>query len=350
MDRKLLMCTHRYCAVLALLLMTCTATADDSVSPLDADGHLVDFQRDIAPILVQRCLDCHGPEDAKNDFRVDDVDTLMDYVEPEDVESSSLFTDYLITDSEDELMPPAEQGGPLSAGELALIRIWIEEGANWPEGAVVAAAASGEAVPEPKPVDAPRSLAERLWAFQGFLHPATVHFPIALLLFGALFVVLGWKWPKLGTQIPLACLLIGAPSAIGATLMGWSFADEQGYAGWRTIDMDSELFWHRWSGVIVTVVSTVLAIVALLAIRRGNEKLTRVWKVGLLAVAAMVGAVGHQGGELSYGSDFYPKAFRILLGTTDEVAEEVVAEPEADPATTANHDSPAPALNDLSGD
>ena len=33
----------------------------------------------------------------------------------------------------------------------------------------------------------------------------------------------------------------------------------------------------------------------------------------------MVGAVGHQGGEMSYGADFYPKAFRILLGTSEEV-------------------------------
>jgi hypothetical protein len=27
-----------------------------------------------------------------------------------------------------------------------------------------------------------------------------------------------------------------------------------------------------------------------------------------------VGAVGHQGGEMSYGKDFYPRAIRILLG------------------------------------
>ncbi len=292
---------------------------EEGDSPLDDDGRIVNFQRDVAPIFVARCLECHGPEEAKNDFRVDDVDTVMQYVEPEDLESSTMYVDYLITESEDELMPPPKHGGPLSASELALIRVWIEEGAVWPEDAVVAAAEEVAApVAQPKPASRPLTLAERIWAFQGFLHPATVHFPIALLLFGAFFVVLGWKWPSVGTQIPLACLLLGAPAAAAATLMGWSFASEQGYAGWTTVDFESDVFWHRWSGVIVAILSLLLAVVALLAIRKEDSKLTAVWKVGLIVVALMVGAVGHQGGELSYGHDFYPKAFRILLGTQED--------------------------------
>ena len=43
------------------------AFADESVSPVDDDGHLVRFQRDIVPIFRDRCLECHGPDDAKND-------------------------------------------------------------------------------------------------------------------------------------------------------------------------------------------------------------------------------------------------------------------------------------------
>ena len=83
MDRILLTYTARFSAVIAVLaITTLTFAADsspvaeenvteDSVSPLNENGHLVDFRRDIAPILVHRCLDCHGPDDAKNDFRVD---------------------------------------------------------------------------------------------------------------------------------------------------------------------------------------------------------------------------------------------------------------------------------------
>ncbi|TWU57330.1 c-type cytochrome domain-containing protein [Rubripirellula reticaptiva] len=301
-------------------------------TPLDENGHLVQFGRDIAPLLVKHCLECHGPDDAKNDFRVDDRDMMMDYLEPDDADSSTLYVDYLTTDDEDMLMPPRSHGGPLSAGELALVKVWINEGADWPEDFAI----DGSRVAVLLDVDvdvaqAPKSLLERVWAAQGFLHPATVHFPIALLMFGAGFVVLGWKWPSLGTQIPLACLLFGAVSAVGATLMGWSFATEQGYGSWNRFDaemMDREIFWHRWSGVIVSILSVGFAIVALLSLRGDRPKMNFVWKFGLLVCAAISGLVGHQGGEMSYGEDFYPKMFRTLLGTekvdVDSVDVEVV--------------------------
>ncbi|MGB7327390.1 MAG: c-type cytochrome domain-containing protein [Rubripirellula sp.] len=290
--------------------------ADES-TPLDENGHLVQFGRDIAPLLRKHCLECHGPEDAKNDFRVDDREMMLDYLEPEDADSSTLYVDYLTIDDDDMLMPPRSHGGPLSASELALVKVWINEGADWPEdfmmdGSEVADSVDAVAAP------APKSLFDRVWAAQGFLHPATVHFPIALLMFGAAFVVLGWKWPALGTQIPLACLLFGSVTAVSATLMGWSFATEQGYGSWNRFDaemMDREIFWHRWSGVIVSILSVGFAIVALLSLRGDRPKMNFVWKFGLLVCAAISGLVGHQGGEMSYGEDFYPKMFRTLLGT-----------------------------------
>ncbi|MDA9859154.1 cytochrome C, partial [Rubripirellula sp.] len=86
---------------------------------------------------------------------------------------------------------------------------------------------------------------------------------------------------------------------------------------WDLFDWDREVDVHRWSGLIVTLVSVVLAGVALMSLWKGSERLTKVWKVGLLACAGMVGAVGHQGGELSYGKDFYPRAWRILTDTVE---------------------------------
>lgn len=333
--------------VLALLLLPCgVSRAQDSadaqtaelVSPLDDEGRLVQFDRDIAPILQKHCLECHGPEDAKNDFRVDEQDLMMDYIEPEDAESSSMYIDYLTIDDEDMLMPPKEHGGPLSAGELALIRVWINEGAHWTEGYVFSESSDGAIVaPPPPPVAPPQTLSDRVWVAQGFLHPATVHFPIALFLLGGGFVVLGWKWPSVGTQIPLACLLLGAASAIAATLMGWAFAPEQGYGGsWNILQWSREVDTHRWSGVVVTILSTVLAIIALVALWKDSDSLTNVWKVGLLVCAAMIGAVGHQGGEMSYGSDFYPRAWRILIGASEQEDVQVI---EAVPPIEATADT-----------
>lgn len=298
--------------------------------PLDEDGRVVSFERDIIPIFREHCLECHGPDDAKNDFRIDDPDLVFGYVEAEDAESSSLFVDYLTTDDDDMLMPPRSHGGPLEPAELALVRLWINEGADWPDDAMLDGSGA------PLPVDDVATASQlglfgRVWAFQGFLHPATVHFPIALLLLGAVFVVLGWKWPAIGTQVPMACLLIGAATSIVATMMGWSFSMEKGYGSWSRFDFDAEIFWHRWSAVIVTALSTIFAIIALMSLKKDSSRLTSVWKIGLLLVAGLVGAVGHQGGELTYGKDFYPKAFRVLLGT-----------PEPDKTTGTEQAAPEP--------
>ena len=320
---------------------TATHAQESDRSPLKHEGHLVDYARDIAPILRARCLECHGPEDAKNDFRVDDRDSLMDYVEAEDVESSSLLVDYLTTDDEDMLMPPKSHGGPLGPKELALIQVWIQEGAQVPEDYQMSSSVVAD-YPKENLRQGPRTIAQRIWGALGFLHPAMVHFPIALFLLGGGFVVVGWKWPSVGFQIPLACLLLGTASAIASSAMGWSFAVEQGYGeNWNLLDWDREIDTHRWSGLIVTIVASVFSILALAALWNDSEKLAKTWKAGLLICAAMVGAVGHQGGELNYGEDFYPRALRILTGANELPAEEpaeIKSINDPDPPTTGPED------------
>ncbi|MEM9589207.1 MAG: c-type cytochrome domain-containing protein, partial [Planctomycetota bacterium] len=100
---------------------------------LDEDGNLVQFDRDVAPILRQHCLECHGSDDAKADFSLNDGEQIMDYLEVGDASLSDLYTEYLTTEDEDMMMPPPSHGGPLSPSELALFKIWIDEGASWPE-------------------------------------------------------------------------------------------------------------------------------------------------------------------------------------------------------------------------
>ncbi|MEO1525695.1 MAG: c-type cytochrome domain-containing protein [Planctomycetota bacterium] len=333
--------------VLWLCLLACftipsgrLAAAPQDGSPLDSEGRLVDFNRDVAPIFRKNCLECHNEDEAKADFRIDDPDSVFSYVEAGDLESSTMYGDYLITDDPDYVMPPS---GHLSAQDLSVLRVWIEEGAHWPEDAAVVEKVAGETETEAaveEEAEAPMGLVDRVWAFQGFFHPATVHFPIALFLFGAFFVALGWFWKSLGDQIPLACLLLGAPSAVVASAMGFAFADEKGYGSWTKINMDSEIFWHRWSGVIVALVAMILALIALWALRSGSEKLRRTWRLGLLVTAAMVGLVGHQGGELHYGKEFYEKAINILLGSNEAVA-------DAEPVQPIDEDSSVSSEGDV---
>ncbi|HBJ35877.1 MAG TPA: cytochrome C [Planctomycetaceae bacterium] len=332
-------------SLIAFLLfgLTIPASAQQAASPVDDQGRVVQFRRDIAPIFASRCLECHNAKNAKNDFRIDTPDSIVDYIEAGDSGASSLMTEYLLSEDPDMLMPPASHKGPLSPAELALVRVWIDEGADWPEGYVVRAAgvaapldASGE-VSSGDLATEPASLPARLWAFQGYFHPATVHFPIALLLVGGLFVVVGLKYPVLGDHVALSCLFIGTASSIVASAMGWAFAVQRGYGSWNRVDMDSEIFWHRWSAIIVTVLAIVISFVALAALSKGSERLRKVWKIGLLGLAAMVGAVGHQGGEMTYGALHYQQAFELIFGKAEAAVEAVVeplipAEPAVEPA------------------
>ena len=315
------------------MLIGASGVVAAGISPVDDEGRLVNFNRDIAPIFRERCLECHNEDNAKNDFRIDQWDSVSSYVEPEDVEGSSMFVDYMVSDDPDMLMPPPSHNGPLPPSDLALVRLWIEEGAiwpdNWPDNAsvvgVVDIAGAVQEAPATMAAFSPAtsSIGMRMWMAQGFLHPATVHFPVALLLLGGVFVVIGWKFPSVGTQIPLACLLIGAATSVAASMMGWSFAGTQGYGGWTKMN-DSlfdqpEIFWHRWSAVILTTIAVASAGVALWSLRKPTLRATKIWKSGLLVCALLVGAVGHQGGEMTYGKGLYADMFDWVLGRDSDI-------------------------------
>lgn len=99
----------------------------------------VDFEKEILPILEENCLDCHGPDKQKSEFRVDQRavmlhggDSGLASIVPGDPESSFLV-EVIDGSNEDMLMPPRERGGePLTSEQVALIESWIAEGAQWP--------------------------------------------------------------------------------------------------------------------------------------------------------------------------------------------------------------------------
>lgn len=102
----------------------------------------INFNRDIRPLLSDRCFHCHGPDAKKREaaLRLDtregalaplDDDGEMFTVVPGDPDKSELFY-RIITDDEIDVMPPPESKLPaFSKKEIALIKRWIEEGANY---------------------------------------------------------------------------------------------------------------------------------------------------------------------------------------------------------------------------
>ena len=97
----------------------------------------VDFARDIQPIFASRCYECHGEVKQKSGLRLDDKAVALrggesgkPAIAPGSSASSRLFQ--LVTHpNPDERMP--RKGEPLSAQQIALLRAWIEQGANWPD-------------------------------------------------------------------------------------------------------------------------------------------------------------------------------------------------------------------------
>jgi hypothetical protein len=74
------------------------------------------------------------------------------------------------------------------------------------------------------------------------------------------------------------------------------------------------LFWHRWLGLTVAVLSSVAAVFAFLARRRPKSSVRHIWRPAVLGIALLTAWVGHQGGELKWGEQLYHDAFDRLMG------------------------------------
>ncbi|MHC4995564.1 MAG: DUF2231 domain-containing protein, partial [Planctomycetota bacterium] len=171
--------------------------------------------------------------------------------------------------------------------------------------------------------------AQSVWESIGVLHPAMVHFPVALLTVAAMFIVLGWVFKKISPDVVFYSLLFGALSSIVATALGWSFSPYEGYGVWNK-EFDSgnfetitsvAVFYHRWSGVLLTALACLAALLAIIARFKEGEprKLNFWWKSMTLASALLVAIVGHQGGELVYGEEFYHEAIDLALYGPKEI-------------------------------
>ena len=109
------------------------------------------FDRDIQPILETHCYECHGAKKTKAKLRLDRRAAAMKGGEtgvaivPGDSEHSLMVRRLLGLDGDDR-MP--KDGDPVPAAQIALIRAWIDQGAEWPEAAGEVPSAASPAEPE----------------------------------------------------------------------------------------------------------------------------------------------------------------------------------------------------------
>lgn len=100
---------------------------------------VVEFNRDIRPILSDICFNCHGPDAKRREanLRFDieaeakaKLESGSHAIVPGDVTASSLIV-RITSANDDERMPPADFGRQLSARQVQLLTRWIEQGAKW---------------------------------------------------------------------------------------------------------------------------------------------------------------------------------------------------------------------------
>jgi hypothetical protein len=132
-------CKIRYDSYLSLsaVLLFAPITTFGAKSP-DATPK-IDFNRDIRPIFSEHCYTCHGPDDQKRKagLRLDVQDDAFKELKsgnhalvPGDLGKSAMIGRITSTDP-DEVMPPPKHNKPLKPEQIALIKQWVQEGAQW---------------------------------------------------------------------------------------------------------------------------------------------------------------------------------------------------------------------------
>ena len=109
----------------AALSALATAIASGQATPK------VDFVKDVQPIFQKSCFMCHGPNQQMGNLRLDAKQSVLaKVVVPGKLAESPLYQ-RVAGLGEGARMP---MGGGLAKPQIATIKAWIEQGAEWPDG------------------------------------------------------------------------------------------------------------------------------------------------------------------------------------------------------------------------
>ncbi|MBC7966089.1 MAG: PSD1 domain-containing protein, partial [Fuerstia sp.] len=114
-----------------LPLVACAQPTSDRV---DSEYH-----KSIQPLLIAKCVKCHGAEKQKGGLRLDDKQAAFkggDSEVPAIVpghSSESRLVQLVTSNDNDERMPPDGEGEPLTEAQINLLKSWIDAGAIWPD-------------------------------------------------------------------------------------------------------------------------------------------------------------------------------------------------------------------------
>ncbi len=136
------------------------------VTPIQADDGGADFfEQHVRPVLVAKCLECHGPDESEGELRLTSREALLKGGQSGPVVIAKNPTDSLLIKAIRQAgklkMPPEEK---LSDQEIAALAKWVELGLPWPDAATLVRPNRGEMIV----TDADR----QHWAFRPVANPA----------------------------------------------------------------------------------------------------------------------------------------------------------------------------------
>ncbi len=109
---------------------------------VDAADRTIDFVTDVEPILHEHCYRCHGEVQDKGGLRLSRRAAAFGVADSEEPiilagkPDQSLLIVRIIDSDAGDLMP--SDGDPLSKEDVETLKLWIQQGANWPDSAAVA--------------------------------------------------------------------------------------------------------------------------------------------------------------------------------------------------------------------
>lgn len=149
----------RLSAVIAIIFLSRYVAAEDSVEL---------FERHVRPVLLERCVSCHGPDQQESGVRLDSREQILHGTEeldplviPGNPDASRLMQVVLYSEDDTQMPPKAK----LPETVLAGIRRWIATGAEWPDDSEFGRAEAFDA-----------DAWKRHWAFQPVREPVRPDF------------------------------------------------------------------------------------------------------------------------------------------------------------------------------
>ncbi len=161
---------HRVIALAIFLTLATASTA--RAQGADDPASMEYFETHVRPLLVQNCVECHGPDKQEGDVRLDARQFVMGEGSVSLIEAGSPDASRMIQviryDESDTQMPPP---GKLADEQIEVLTNWVNAGAPWPEDTVALTGAAAFPRHDNGEIDF-EAVAASHWAYQSIEAPA----------------------------------------------------------------------------------------------------------------------------------------------------------------------------------